>query len=99
LDGNFVLENFRHVARWNDGESRIEIYLESIARQSVRIDVLDARIEFERGELIHTENSYKYTGAMVETLLQEAGFIRSKTWMDERGWFADHLAIVPERKF
>jgi len=94
LGGHFDLSRFRHLARWNDHESRMEIYLESTERQSVRVDLLGATIEFQKGELIHTENSYKYTVAMVATMLANAGFALEKTWTDEKGWFADHLARV-----
>ncbi len=94
LGGHFAVGQFRHLARWNDRESRMEIYLESAVRQSVRIDLLDSVIEFERGELIHTENSYKYSEAMVDWLLDSAGFVREKTWVDEGRWFAEHLARV-----
>jgi uncharacterized SAM-dependent methyltransferase len=94
LGGHFVLSQFHHRPRWNDRESRIEIYLESASRQSVRIDLLDAVVEFEGGELIHTENSYKYTDSMVARMLDNAGFAREKTWTDQRRWFAECLARV-----
>jgi dimethylhistidine N-methyltransferase len=92
LGGHFGLDSFRHVVRWNARASRIEMYLQSTVRQSVRIEGLDASIEFEQDELIHTENSYKYTEAMVTTMLKRGGFARERTWKDPRGWFADHLA-------
>ncbi len=95
LGGHFALKKFRHVPRWNDAESRMEIYLQSAERQSVRIDRLDAAVEFERGECIHTENSYKYTETMVTSILENAGFTREQAWMDERRWFAERLARVP----
>lgn len=92
LGGRFALGQFHHRPRWNDVESRMEIYLESALRQSVRIAMLDAVVEFERGELIHTENSYKYTETMVVSILENSGWVREKTWTDERRWFAEHLA-------
>jgi uncharacterized SAM-dependent methyltransferase len=42
---------------------------------------------FERGECIHTENSYKYTQKSFVTLLEQAGFGESRIWTDPRGWF------------
>ena len=94
LGGHFDLSAFRHVVRWNDIESRIEMYLESSVRQSVPIDALGATVEFERGELIHTENSYKYSDAMVMGMLDQAGFVRDRSWTDEHGGFTDHFARV-----
>jgi L-histidine N-alpha-methyltransferase len=92
LDGDFDLERFRHVAEWNPDQSRIEIFLESRCDQAVRIGLLDLEINFAAGERIHTENSYKYTPAMVRGMLERGGFRLERTWTDPLGWFAVHLA-------
>jgi uncharacterized SAM-dependent methyltransferase len=92
LGGDFDLERFRHVALWNDAESRIEMHLESRVDQRVRIGALDAEIEFAAGETIHTENSYKYRIGEVEKTLRAAGFGHPQRWRDEDGWFAVYLA-------
>ena len=94
LDADFDLTRFRHVALWSRRESRMEMYLESTARQVVTIDDIGLRLEFEPGERIHTENSYKYTLPRAASMLAEAGFRLERTWMDERKWFAVHLARV-----
>ena len=94
LGGNFDLDAFRHVAEWNPRESRMEMYLESAARQVVTIPAIPLTVHFDAGERIHTENSYKYTIASVEAILREADFRREQTWKDKRGWFAVHLARV-----
>jgi uncharacterized SAM-dependent methyltransferase len=44
--------------------------------------------QFEEGERLHTENSYKYTVEGFAALLNAAGFKSSQRWLDERGWFA-----------
>ena len=51
-------------------------------------------VHFKEGERIHTENSYKYTLASVKEMLALAGFNLEKTWMDQRKWFALHLARI-----
>ncbi len=94
FDANFGLHLFRHVARWNSGDSRMEMHLESLRTQDVELRLLGLRIHFARGERIHTENSYKYTPAMVEKLLTASGFRLDHTWTDRRSWFALHLARV-----
>ena len=94
LGGHFDLEAFRHVALWNDHESRIEMHLQAGTRQAVRIDQLGISVEFERGETIHTENSYKYSDAMIAGLLRNSGFSLVRTWKDDRGWFSETLARV-----
>ncbi len=94
LHANFVLGRFRHIAEWNPERSRIEMYLESIADQVVRIADLGLKVRFVEGERIHTENSYKFTAAMIEELLNKAGFGRERTWTDTQNWFGVHLARV-----
>ena len=68
LGGTFDLRTFRHHAYYNETIGRIEIYIESLANQQVRIEKLDLTVEFAEGELIHTENSYKYDHAGIEAL-------------------------------
>ena len=89
---DFKLEGFRHVARWNEAESRIEMHLESRSRQSVRVAALDLDLSLEKGERIHTENSYKYRPGAGEAILRDAGWTLERTWTDEQNWFALHLA-------
>jgi uncharacterized SAM-dependent methyltransferase len=62
----------------------------------VYLHQLDLRIHLNKGERIHTENSYKFTSTIVDAILDMAGFVREQTWMDEKEWFALHLARVPE---
>jgi L-histidine N-alpha-methyltransferase len=92
LGAEFDLEAFQHRIRWNREQSRIEMHLESLRDQTVRIPSLDLEVEFAKGETIHTENSYKYRLGEVEKLLGEAGFVNPQRWRDEDGWFAVYLA-------
>ena len=92
LDANFDLGAFAHRALWNAAESRIEMHLESLAAQKVRIAGLDLDVTFAEGERIHTENSYKYAPGQAEAMLAAAGFTPESRWTDARGWFAVHLA-------
>jgi uncharacterized SAM-dependent methyltransferase len=91
LGSDFDLRAFRHVAFFHQEESRIEMHLESRRRQLVHIPGA-APITFAAGERIHTENSYKFTMPMVESILRAAGFTHERTWSDARGWFTLHLA-------
>jgi dimethylhistidine N-methyltransferase len=94
LDADFEVDAFRHVAVWNKHCSRMEIYLESLKQQSAFIAALDMDVRFSQGERMHTENSYKYTDAMIESILRESGFQREQTWTDPKHWFGVHLARV-----
>jgi L-histidine N-alpha-methyltransferase len=92
LGADFDLETFSHRAVWNPDESRIEMHLESLIDQRVKLPALDLQVDFEAGERIHTENSYKYSPGQPEEMLAAAGFTPEFTWTDERRWFAVCLA-------
>ncbi len=94
LDADFDVDAFRHVALWNRRCSRMEIYLESLADQSVFVPAIDLDVKFKAGERMHTENSYKYTEEMIESILRESGFNLENTWCDRKKWFGVHLARV-----
>jgi dimethylhistidine N-methyltransferase len=94
LGADFDLGSFRHVARWNPVASRMEMHLQSLREQEVGIPALRMRVGFARGETIHTENSYKFTSTMVDSILQNGGFTRACTWLDPSRWFAMHLARI-----
>ena len=94
LGADFDLDNFRHVAKWNNARSRIEMHLESMVEQQVSITALDLEIGFRRGETIHTENSYKYTPTTVRDLLRSSGFVPADQWHDDQMWFGVFLGIV-----
>lgn len=94
LDADFNLDGFSHIALWNRRASRMEIFLESMVEQSAFLPPLDLDVSFRAGERIHTENSYKYTDAMIESILRESGFTLEHTWCDRKKWFGVHLARV-----
>ena len=84
LGGNFDLASFRHRAFYNGEQHRIEMHLESLAAQTVT--VAGRTFSFEKGETIHTENSYKYTVDSFRALAREAGWRRAATWTDEKNF-------------
>lgn len=94
LGGHFDLDTFRHVALWNADESRVEMHLESVLDQKVTVDDIELLVHFSAGERIHTENSYKFTTTMVESILHNSGFNLEYSWVDKKGWYALHLARV-----
>lgn len=87
FDADFDLDCFAHCAIWNERDSRIEMHLESRAAQLVNINALDISIPFVEGETIHTENSYKFTPSMIESMAANGGFHIEQSWSDERNWF------------
>jgi dimethylhistidine N-methyltransferase len=89
LGADFDLRKFSHYAFYNAAAGRIEMHLVSLARQSVRV-ARQHRFRFERGESIHTENSYKYSVAGFRALAARAGYSGKKLWSDRKGLFALH---------
>jgi L-histidine Nalpha-methyltransferase len=98
LGADFDTESFRHRVLWNPAESRIEMHLESLVAQRVHIPADSCgpalTVNFEPGETIHTENSYKFTLAAVEALLASASFKATKSWQDPQHLFAVTLATA-----
>ena len=94
LDGNFDPQLFRHRARWNEQHSRIEMHLESLVAQRVALRALEMDVRFNRGETIHTENSYKFTDQRVVALLTRSGFKLRRQWSDAQKWFTVYLAAA-----
>lgn len=88
LGGRFDPREFRHRAIWNGDAGRIEMYLESRRAQTVPIESLGMRVDLAAGELIHTENSYKYRLEDLENLARETGFRISSSWFDEKRQFS-----------
>ena len=54
----------------------------SRAPQTVRISAIDLEIRFEKGETIHTENSYKFDLDQLSAFGRQSGFNLVKTWLD-----------------
>ena len=79
---------FRHRAIWNDGQSRMEMHLESLCAQDVQVGGMT--IAFAAGETIHTENSYKHALPAFKALAHGAGWRTAQVWTDPEALFAVH---------
>ncbi|HEY2569636.1 MAG TPA: L-histidine N(alpha)-methyltransferase [Candidatus Udaeobacter sp.] len=85
IGANFDLNKWEHRAIYNSGAGRIEMYLISIADQTVRIQ--DREFHFRAGERILTEHSYKHTPEGFIALARQAGFDFVKLWTDDARLF------------
>jgi len=94
LDGDFDLRAFKHHAFYNEEIGRVEIYIESIRPQTVKINKLDMKILFAEGERIHTENSYKYDLPGIARLAADTGFKCTRTWLDSGERFSSNLLLA-----
>jgi L-histidine Nalpha-methyltransferase len=90
LGGNFNLSRFRHEARYDDAEQRIEMHLRSIADQIVSING-DLRVTFKEDETIWTESSYKFHPEQVVSLARRSGFDCEHQWIDSEWPFAQNV--------
>ncbi|MDQ2877494.1 MAG: L-histidine N(alpha)-methyltransferase [Pseudomonadota bacterium] len=90
LDATIPVEAFRHVARWNDASSRIEMHLE--ATRDVTFTVEGRQFAMAAGETIHTENSHKYGPRDARLLLRAGGWTPIAEWTDTGEQFALILA-------
>lgn len=85
LNATFNLSHFRHIAFFNAKISRIEMHLESLI--SHQIMIAGRLIDFEAGETIHTECSYKYDEERLTELVEAGGFQIDVLYTDTREWF------------
>ena len=88
LDADFDIDAFEHRAIWNAAASRVEMHLVSVRSQRVRIAASGLDLEFEAGETIWTESSYKYRPAEIVAMLGRAGFREIDQWIDAPDAFA-----------
>lgn len=86
LGGEFDLDLFKHRAVYNEGESRIEMWLYSTEEQEVAVKDLGIKVPFTAGEGMRTEISTKFTRNSVERLLADSGF-------KMLGWYTDKASL------
>jgi L-histidine Nalpha-methyltransferase len=85
LGADFDIANWQHRAIYNAFDGRIEMHLVSRRPQTVRLG--GREFEFEAGEWIVTEYSYKHTRIGFIGLARRAGFDFQKMWTDRQELF------------
>lgn len=93
LGADFDLAGFDHVARYNDAEQRIEMWLRAHDAQRVHVAALGLTADFAAGEEMLTEVSCKFTAGGVADELAAAGLTRTHWWTDEAGDFGLSLSV------
>src|SRR5215469_4014072 len=91
LDGDFELDRFEHIARFNPETRGVEMHLRSTQTQTVTICKAEFSVRFQKGETIWTENSHKYSLAEVAELAEASGFACAAQWIDREWPFAESL--------
>jgi L-histidine N-alpha-methyltransferase len=91
IHGTVPVDEFRHVALWNDAEARIEMHLE--AERDVHFSVDGRAFSIAAGDTIHTENSIKYGPRDSFVLLRAGGWNPVASWTDPQQLFSLILAL------
>ena len=89
LKGNAQLDQFKHIAPYNEDKGRIEMHLVSLCEQMLTVS--NYHFPLKPNETIHTENSYKYTVEEFQALVKSASFAPTAVWVDENQLFSVHL--------
>ena len=86
LGADFDFAGFRHRAEYDPVHGRMEIGIESLKAQTVRVG--DAAFVFAAGEIILTQYAYKFAIEEFETIAAAAGFATRQVWTDADRTFA-----------
>jgi dimethylhistidine N-methyltransferase len=85
-------DKFKHKAFYNPNAGRIEMYIVSDEKQTLRLN--GHLFELDKGEPVHTENSYKYSPEEFLELAARNGFQPVEYWTDPGRLFAVYLFSV-----
>jgi L-histidine N-alpha-methyltransferase len=92
LGGEFDLERFEHVARFDPEHEWMDIRLRSLDDRTVVVRDLDLKVGFAKGEEMRTELSDKFHRDGLERELAAAGFALRHWWTDTEGDFSLSLS-------
>jgi L-histidine N-alpha-methyltransferase len=92
LGANFDAASFYHYPTYDPGSGTCKSYLVSSKIQSVKLGELV--FSFQRGEVIHTEISQKYTIKETEAMARDSGFKHLQHFSDSKSWFLDSLWVA-----
>lgn len=89
LAADFDLAYWQHFTDYDPLAGAVRSFLVSTRAQQVRIEALQTSVAFAAWEVIHTENSYKFTKSQIETMAQGTGLAVVDFFTDEQNYFAD----------
>ena len=92
LGADFKISKFAHKAYYNESKGRIEMYLRALSDHTVIIPKADISIQLSENELIHTENSHKFTISQIDSMFEEVGLDIVQIWFDTNKYFGLILA-------
>lgn len=81
---DFTIQDWEHLAFYNEVHGRIEMHIKSLSEQQVRLN--GSRISFQENETILTEYSYKYSIDDFKELISES-YRLQRVWTDKENKF------------
>ena len=96
LGADFDLAHWQHYTDYSPLNGAVRSFLVSTRAQQVNIAALDETFDFAAWEVIHTENSYKFTLPQIEVLAADAGLRVVATFSDSAADFADVVLAALE---
>ncbi|WP_303311940.1 L-histidine N(alpha)-methyltransferase [Hymenobacter sp. BT730] len=94
LGADFDLKHWAHYTDYDPLSGAVRSFLVSRRAQTVHFTALDFSVPFAAWEVIHTENSYKFTRPQIEELAAAADLQVVAFFTDERQYFAD-VVLAP----
>ena len=88
FNGNFDLNNFEFIVRYNSNEQCCETHLRSLTDHVVHLERLDLVLEFKIGETVCTGYQRKFTIDAMQLRFAKVGFVDVETSTDDQGWYA-----------
>ena len=95
LGADFAADRFAHVARWNEADHRIEMWLRSEDDCRVRVGDLDLEVTFAAGEELLTEISTKFSPESLRDELEACGLGIEASWASPGDEFLMTMAVRP----
>ena len=89
LGADFDLAHWQHYTDYNPLNGAVRSFLVSTRAQQVHLAALNETVEFGPWEVIHTENSYKFSLPQIEALAAQVGLCIAEVFSDAAGDFAD----------
>ena len=88
IGSDFNPDSFEHIAFYNEEQSRIEMHLRSKKDIKIICPTINDCIYIKKGEMIHTENSYKYTIDDIKDFSRHSGLEIQNIYTDKNKWFS-----------
>ena len=93
LDADFHLDQFEHLAHYEEEEGIAKSFLVSKQNQKVTILAINETFTFEKGEMIQTEISRKYNDQIIHQILEKTDLEVVSKVVDSKGLFADYVLL------